>query len=395
MRAPEIPPSLSTPPERGLGNTHYVDQATHELERQLLLFDQWAGIGFTSDVPQPGDVKPIDFIGMPLLLVRDHDGELGLFQNTCRHRGMILVSEATHIRRVIRCPYHSWCYDLAGELQATPHVGGPGRNTHDSIRLNDLGLIRIPAAEFLGVVFANISGTAPPFDQATEALKGRWSDFNQPVFSGTESSRTLDVRTNWKLAVENFCESYHLPWIHPGLNAYSRLADHYNIDDNPAFSGQGTRVYRQLADTQGMRLPDFNGIGSAWDTAGEYIALFPNVLLGVHRDHCYAMVLEPAAQDRTLEHLRLFYTEEAATEPRFESLRRENLRLWCVVFDEDVSVVEGMQRGRQGIHFDGGHFSPVMDASTAVFHRWVARTMEHTRGTAHSNTQALVDARSP
>jgi len=378
---------------RGLGNAHYVDQATYELERQQLLFAQWSGIGFAADVPNRGDVKPIDFMGMPLLLVRDHEGEIGLFQNTCRHRGMILVHEATHIRRVIRCPYHSWCYDLRGELKATPHVGGPGRNSHEAIRLDDLGLVRIRAGEFLGVVFANISGNALSFDQSIAHLKSRWADFDQDVFCGTESSSTLNVRTNWKLAVENYCESYHLPWIHPGLNAYSKLADHYNIDDRPGYSGQGTRVYRQLGVEGGIRFPDFDGISDAWDTAGEYVSLFPNVLLGVHRDHCFAMVLKPVGMDHTVEHLRLFYTEEAASEERFAPLRRENLNLWSVVFNEDISVVEGMQRGRQGIYFDGGHFSPVMDASTAVFHRWVAQTLDDACSPEPIQTQALIDAR--
>ena len=46
---------------------------------------------------------------------------------------------------------------------------------------------------------------------------------------GPESSFILDVNSNWKLAVENYSESYHLPWVHPGLNSYSRLQDHYNI----------------------------------------------------------------------------------------------------------------------------------------------------------------------
>jgi phenylpropionate dioxygenase-like ring-hydroxylating dioxygenase large terminal subunit len=332
-------------------------------------------------------------MGMPLLLVRDHEGEIGLFQNTCRHRGMILVHEATHIRRVIRCPYHSWCYDLKGELKATPHVGGPGRNSHEAIRLDDLGLVRIRAGEFLGVVFANISGNAPSFDQSIAQLKSRWADFDQDVFCGTDSSSTLNVRTNWKLAVENYCESYHLPWIHPGLNAYSKLADHYNIDDRPGYSGQGTRVYRQLGVEGGIRFPDFDGISDAWNTAGEYVSLFPNVLLGVHRDHCFAMVLEPVRIDHTVEHLRLFYTEEAASEERFAPLRRENLNLWSVVFNEDISVVEGMQRGRQGIYFDGGHFSPVMDASTAVFHRWVAQTLDAACSPEPIRTEALIDAR--
>lgn len=364
-----------TADQRGLPNAHYVDPATHELEKQQLLFSQWTGIGFAADVPHSGDVKPIDFMGMPLLLVRDHSGEIGVFQNTCRHRGMILVDEPTNIRRVIRCPYHSWCYDLNGALQATPHVGGPGRNSDESIRLSELSLVRIPSGCFLGVVFANISASALPFDKAIAPLKERWAEFDQPMYSGADSARTLDVKTNWKLAVENYCESYHLPWIHPSLNTYSKLSDHYNIDDAAGFSGQGTRVYRQLIDGHETSFPDFDKVSERWNTAAEYVALFPNVLLGVHRDHCFAMLLEPTGMESTIEHLRLFYREEVANADTHAKLRLENLALWARVFDEDIAVVEGMQRGRRGIHFDGGTLSPVMDSATRVFHQWVTSTL--------------------
>lgn len=354
-----------------LPNAHYTDRDVHERERRELLFANWSGVAFASDVPNAGDVKPVDFMGMPLLLVRDHSGEIGVFQNTCRHRGMILVDAPTNIRRVIRCPYHSWCYGLDGALQATPHVGGPGHNTDDNVQLEDLSLFRLPCAVFLGVVFVNISATAGNFDSNMAWIQERWRDFNQDMYLGSDSSQTLDLATNWKLAVENYCESYHLPWIHPGLNSYSKLSDHYNIDDGEGCAGQGTRVYRQLRDPNNRCFPDFAGVATYWHTAAEYLACFPNVLLGVHRDHCFAMILEPREVDRTVEHLRLFYTEEAALDDAYQNMRRENLRLWSTVFNEDVSVVEGMQRGRQGVHFDGGRFSSVMDAPTARFHEWV------------------------
>ena len=48
---------------------------------------------------------------------------------------------------------------------------------------------------------------------------------------------TFDVRANWKLVVENFLESYHLPVVHPGLNAYSPLEDH-ELVVNEVFMGQ-------------------------------------------------------------------------------------------------------------------------------------------------------------
>ena len=360
----------------GLPNEHYIADDVFAHEKQSVLFDSWAGIGFTSDVPLPGDVKPITLLGMPLLLVRDHQNIIKVFQNTCRHRGMILVNEPTSIKKVVRCPYHSWCYDLNGQLQATPHVGGPGQNTHECIKNDELGLSVIASASWLGVVFVNISGNAPAFDVYNAQLAERWQEFGKLPLMGDPVSRfTLDVKTNWKLAVENYCESYHLPWIHPELNTYSKLQDHYNIEQRGAYSGQGSYVYKQLTDDDGTVFNDLGSMekmDSKWETGAEYIALYPNVLLGVHRDHTIAIVLEPVAKDHTIEHVGFFYTPECAASEGFASLRKKNRDLWKVVFEEDIGVVEGMQAGRLGQYFDGGRFSPVMDSPTHNFHHWVA-----------------------
>jgi len=282
---------------------------------------------------------------------------------------MILVEEPRKIEGAIRCPYHSWCYAKDGRLVATPHVGGPGQNTHDGVNRALLGLIEVPSTIWRDVVFVNLSGDAPPFAEMHADLIARWAEFDQPMVHGGADSRfTLEVATNWKLAVENYCESYHLPWVHPGLNSYSRLEDHYHIEVPGAYSGQGTHVYRQLKGEDGRVFPDFAGLSDKWDTAAEYVALYPNVLFGVHRDHAYAIVLEPVAHDRTREHVHIYYPT-TQTDP---ALRAKNTAQWHEVFVEDVFVVEGMQRGRNAKGFDGGRFSPAMDGPTHMFHAWVA-----------------------
>ncbi|MCR8725055.1 aromatic ring-hydroxylating oxygenase subunit alpha [Frigidibacter sp. ROC022] len=359
---------------RGLPNAHYTDDATFALERRRLLFDNWSGIGFAKDIPEPGDARPIEFLGIPLLALRTRAGAVKVFQNTCRHRGMILVESPKKLGGVIRCPYHSWCYSLEGRLVTTPHVGGPGRNTAPGIERDGLGLIEIRSHVWRDVIFVNVTGTAPEFARhAAEAIR-RWSDFEgKPLYhAGADSSFAFDAACNWKLAVENYCESYHLPWVHPGLNSYSRLEDHYHIEEPGCFSGQGTSVYRQLAGEGARRFPDFDGLSGRWDTAAEYVALYPNVLFGTHRDHAFAIILDPVAKDRTVERVELYYAQPEALEPEFAALRARNAELWKNVFAEDIFVVEGMQKGRRGPYFDGGRFSPAMDGPTHLFHKWVA-----------------------
>ena len=365
---------------RGLPNEHYVSQAAFEEEKRAVLFAGWSGIGFAKDVAEPGDAMPVDFLGMPLLVVRDREGQVGVFQNTCRHRGMILVEEPRRITGAIRCPYHSWCYALNGDLRTTPHIGGPGHNTHKDVDRGTLGLHRIRFHIWQDVIFVNISGDAPPFEEAMADLIGRWREFGRPLFhGGPAASFKLEVRANWKLAVENYCESYHLPWVHPGLNSYSRLEDHYNIEAPDLYSGQGTLVYRQLRDENGGAFPDFDGLSDKWNEGAEYIAVFPNVLLGVHRDHTFAIVLQPMGLDRTIEHVEIYYPTDIAGDTKLTALNERNAAQWKTVFEEDVFVVEGMQRGRHGALFDGGRFSPAMDGPTHLFHRWVAGRLEKAR----------------
>lgn len=371
--------SASVDTANGLPNAHYIDPAVFEEEKHALLFSQWAGLAVAADVPEPGDAKPVEFLGMPLLLIRDKDGDVRVFQNICRHRGMILVEEPRKIEGAIRCPYHSWCYSTKGNLVSTPHVGGPGHNTHEAIKRNELGLNEVRSHIWRDVVWINVSGDAPAFEEAMSDIIERWKEFDLPLYHGGHDSRfELEVNTNWKLAVENFCESYHLPWVHPGLNSYSKLEDHYHIEKPGAFSGQGTMVYRQLTNENGEKFPDFEEVGKKWNEQAEYIAAYPNVLLGVQRDHAFAIILEPKATDRTVEHIHLYY----AVPNSDEGLRARNTQLWKTVFEEDIFVVEGMQRGRHATYFDGGRFSPVMDSPTHCFHHWVASKVSAHRAMA-------------
>lgn len=363
----------------GLPNEHYIDPTVFEEEKRAVLLSQWAGLAVAADVPEPGDAVPMNFLGMPLLLLRDKDGDVHVYQNICRHRGMILVEEPRKIEGAIRCAYHSWCYSTKGKLVSTPHVGGPGHNTHDAIKRNDLGLIEVRSHIWRDVVWINVTGDAPAFEDAMADVIERWCEFDLPMYhGGADSKFTLEVDTNWKLAVENYCESYHLPWIHPGLNSYSRLEDHYHIEKPGAFSGQGTMVYRQLEGDNGAKFPDFADVGEKWNEQAEYIAVYPNVLLGVHRDHAFAIILEPKGMAKTVEHVHLYYS----TPNSDDALRAKNTKQWEEVFVEDVFVVEGMQKGRHATNFDGGRFSPVMDSPTHCFHDWVASKVMAHRGQA-------------
>ena len=104
--------------------------------------------------------------------------------------------------------------------------------------------------------------------------------------------------------------------------------------------------------------------------------VFPNIMMGFQNDHTYGFIVVPETNERSLERVQLFYASEEVAGDEWREMREQNAVTWRGVFDEDIFVVEGMQKGRHASGFDGGKFSPVMDNPTHDFHAWIARQME-------------------
>ena len=369
-----------------LPNRAYTDHNEWLRERSEVMAATWAGLGFSADIAASGAVCPIVFMGLPLLMVRDQHGHAHVFHNVCRHRGMQLVAEAGEAGLMIRCPYHKWGYDLSGQLRVTPNIGGMGVHEVAGFNCADHALSGVRCEEAMGIVFINLSGEAPSLADHLAPLVSRWRELAGDNFvqqltadSGEYGSMELVLNSNYKLAVENYCESYHLPSIHPDLNTYSPLDAHYNLVVEPLASGQGTRVY-DLTRGDNQSLPLFSGWDSERLKTAEYLSLYPNVLLGIQADHFFVILLMPEAADQTRERLQFFYADQQALTDDF-SMRRQSLHeAWRLVFAEDISVVEGMQKGRASAAFDGGLFTPLMDIPTQHFHQWLQQAVSDHQG---------------
>ena len=137
--------NASAPIEKatGLPNWFYTSEESMAEEKEKVFAPNWAGIGFAKDVPEPGDVKPVFFLGEPLVIVHGRDHKVRVFHNACRHRGVRLVEEPGKTTGLLRCRYHAWCYSTEGKLKQTPHVGGPGIHSHKDVNKDELGLIEV------------------------------------------------------------------------------------------------------------------------------------------------------------------------------------------------------------------------------------------------------------
>ncbi len=102
--------------------------------------------------------------------------------------------------------------------------------------------------------------------------------------------------------------------------------------------------------------PTFDGISNKWDTAAEYLALYPNVLLGGHRDHVFNIIITPDAGNKTTEQIEIYYADPSALDDDYAAMRQKNSAMWKEIFIEDIDVVQGMFNGRSAPQYDGGNF---------------------------------------
>ena len=363
----------------GLPNECYISKEYTLIERKKLFEDKWIVIGVGSSIPNAGDVKPIDLLGMPILIVRTKKNEIKVFHNICSHRGVKLVKESGKIRNVLRCPYHSWSYDLDGKLIATPHIGGMNIHHTPEFDRSKSNLKEIRSYIWLDLIMININNNEISFEDYISPLSERWEKFwslkdRELIHHANDYGYfKLKAKCNWKFAIENYCESYHLPWVHPDLNSYSKLEDHYHIQGLPnRFAGQGTIVYNPRFEGN-EKFPCFPNWPKDKENIAEYVALFPNVMLGIHKDHYYAYWLEPINHEFTVEHMEIYYVgDEAATSTKYKTLRQKNHKQWEDIQKEDVDIIQSMQMGRNSPAYNGGNFSPKMDNPTHHFHKWVA-----------------------
>ncbi len=293
-----------------------------ELDR-IFLGANWQYLALANELPEPGDYKT-SFLGeTPIIVTRGDDGEIHAMVNRCAHRGNLVCLKARgHTTDGLTCVYHSWRYDLSGNLQSVAFrrgVGGKG-GMPDSFRPEAHGLQRVRTDQFAGLVFGTLSPEAPPFSDYIGNLIGSHIGRvmrGKPKILGTTSQI---LHNNWKLYFENVKDTYHASLLHSFFTTFrvSRLTNKggVGIADNGAhhfsytYGGQGAdqatsdAAYANIQSLHAdYRLEDPRFLDSV-DEIGDGITIqilsvFPNfVLQQIHNSIVLRLVL-PKGPDKT------------------------------------------------------------------------------------------------
>jgi len=188
----------------------YTDPEQWEREKDLIFAQTPALVCFSCDIRDPGDYRTHDDLGVPLFVIRGQDGRVRAFLNACSHRASRLLEGAGQVKGRVVCPYHAWAYDLEGALAGVHREGTVG-----PIDRACYGLQQLPCEEKYGFVYV-----CPDPDavlSVDDHLGGLAIDFASWDLGRGECVKrgSFEVRSNWKLALDTFCEGYHFQPLHP------------------------------------------------------------------------------------------------------------------------------------------------------------------------------------
>src|SRR3954467_7978878 len=102
----------------------YTDPRVAELERSTVWSRTWQMVGRAAQVAAPGEFVTAEVAGEPVVVVRGADGVLPRRFNVCRHHAAAVMTAPCGKVDRLRCPYHGWTYDLAGQLRGVPEFDG-------------------------------------------------------------------------------------------------------------------------------------------------------------------------------------------------------------------------------------------------------------------------------
>src|SRR5688572_8576102 len=134
----------------------YHSEDFYQLELRHIFRRKWLLMGRVEEWKELGQFVAYERFGVPFFIALDQERRLHAFANSCRHRGMQVVSGKGKASTFV-CPYHSWVYGLDGRLRRAP-----GMEKTYCFDNASYGLVELRLELWRGFVFVNLSQDCEP-----------------------------------------------------------------------------------------------------------------------------------------------------------------------------------------------------------------------------------------
>ncbi len=344
----------------------YDSPEVFALEKERLFMREWLMIGRLEEFSQPGDYMTFRVMGEPIVVARDHGGELNAFANVCAHRGVEVASGCGNARE-FSCPYHGWLYDLSGRLVGAPYMKEAEGFAPEACRLRPIKL-----DVWAGNVFIN-------FDPGALPLAAHVAEFDQEFAFLRMGDCRLSERVvyefdcNWKFVAENLMDIYHIGTLHAQSFARFSVQDSYrfNLRERGRFG-----IHYEAAPITADGKTRFGAMPWLADRPKSLACvgfLPPNMNLLARYDYARPIALWPLAPNKTQAIAYHVFPEEFSTTADFKDKARDYHDYMRVVFAEDLEMVQSLQRTMASRYFAPGRMAKLEMAIHHILNHYFER----------------------
>lgn len=324
----------------GLPASWYHGSEIADVELDRVFGSAWQYAGHTSRIENTGDYFTTKVGKMPVVVTRGNDGNIHAFANVCRHR-YHEVAQGEGNCKVFVCPYHAWSYNLDGTLRAAPR-----QNNEENFDPGSIRLLPLPVELFGPLIF--VAPTEQPpiafLDQIAplpEMIETWGIDLSSLKFANkTEHA----MATNWKVYIDNVLECYHCPQAHKQLcEMLNASPDVYKLEAHKYTSIQTsemTEKYKPILGSRNPKIPDFT-----------FAYVWPNLMINFAERELNVAWLEPSGPSSCTMHMENY--DSGDLEPEYIEA---NEIFGTKTYDEDIALVESVQRGLESGKITRGRF---------------------------------------
>ena len=345
-KASPIPPALNH------------SRAFHAREVNRIFKSEWICVGRSDEIRSSGDYLTYEIAQIPVLLVRQSDGDIKGFVNACAHRFACLVPESKGRAKKFTCRYHGWTYKNDGQLVAAPHM-----QMNPSFEIADHGLKEIQVSEWEGFLYVCLAEN-PQVDlhtalsPLTQNIVGR---YDMGCYQ-TVLREEMQWSANWKNLVENFTESYHVPVAHGKTfaNAGKPIEEYVTGEDSLHYC---YHYAPQEADTgSGAAHRNNTRLEGEWRRMMVDFCIFPNHLITLMPDYVWYISVQPAGADQFNAMWGVAVPPEI-----LEDVEDKDFDKWLgkmktfidVANNEDKVLVEALHKGSRSPLLPRGAYHPI------------------------------------
>jgi phenylpropionate dioxygenase-like ring-hydroxylating dioxygenase large terminal subunit len=207
-----------------IGAEAYTSAGYAEAERDKLWRKTWLQAGRIEEIPEIGNFLTYEILDDSVIITRTAPDTIRAYYNVCSHRGRRLIDTPAGKRNAVGkkmnfvCGFHGWTFNLDGKCTYIQHQDDwQGSLNDDRTRL---GSVKVDT--WGGWIWINLDPESVPLREWLEPAAGLLDPF-QLENMRYRWRKWIIFDCNWKVALEAFCETYHVQTTHPEFNAFGEF----------------------------------------------------------------------------------------------------------------------------------------------------------------------------